>query len=98
MIWRMLEVIPAAEQILHKPFDTGLAVSIPLPIEDREHGRHRDCVDTVLTLEQVRIILLGELTERVEVLEFLGERDVHQMQPGIRRDLAEEIDRLWDHA
>src|SRR5215472_6770258 len=97
MVRRMLESIPAAEQIFDEPFDAVVAVRILLPIEYGEHGRHRDGVDAVLTLQQVRVVLLGEFAKRVQILERLGERDIHQMQSRAYGNLAEEIDRLGDH-
>src|SRR5690348_14711548 len=80
MVWRMLQRVPAAEQIFDKPLDPVIAVGSSWPVKDREDGWDRDSVDTVLTLEQIRVFLLGKFTERVEVLESLGERNVHQMQ------------------
>src|SRR5262249_45200760 len=93
----MLEGIPAAEQIFDEPFDPVVTVRVLLPIEHGEHCGHRDRVDTILTLEQIRVLLLGELAKRVQIFELFGERDIHQMQPRALRNLGEKIDRFGDH-
>jgi len=68
MVRRMLERIPAAEQIFDEALDPVVAVGVLWPIEDGKHRWDCDRVDTVLTLEQIGVLLLCELTERVKVL------------------------------
>ena len=63
MIGRVLQRVPAREQILDETADLRIAVGVFRPIEHRKHCRNRYRVDAILTLQQVGVVLLGEFAE-----------------------------------
>src|SRR5215510_16494605 len=98
MIRRLLELAPVGKQALGEALDAAEAVAALRPVVDREHGRHRDRVNPAVLRDEIRIVLRGQLAQRVVVGELLGERDRQELQAGIGRDIGEESDRLSDYA
>ena len=95
---RLAKLVELREQCIDELLHAAISVSVLLPVERCEHGRHRDSIRRLSFRHQRRILRTLEFAERVEICERLGKRNGYEMKSGIGGYFRKEIDRPADYA